>query len=191
MATRDRLAKEMARMLLFAEHTKKGVTRAEIKKAAMADVKDSRGKIFDYAFAHANEMLRSTFGFEIAPSTAKAAPQPEADAGGSTQGAGTQAAEGEEKSAPPKYFLVSALERKPPSPSYPDKEEALYRALVLVVVGIIRFSSNNLVEEKLWECLRVLGMDKDEKRKLHKFGGSLEDLVLKRMVKDMYIHVAK
>lgn len=146
-------------MLLFAEHAKKGLTRAEIKKAAMPDVKDSRGKVFDYAFSHANEMLKDTFGFKIAPAIGKSVVhQPDAQATQDAE-AGTQAGDGEEhgeKGGPQKYFLVSSLVRRPPVAFDPsEKAEAAYRALVLVVIGVIRFASNKLSEEKLWECLKV------------------------------------
>jgi hypothetical protein len=136
--TRDRVAKEIARVLLFHEHCKTGISRAELKNAAMADMTDSRGEIFEYALEHAKFMMKHTFGLDV------------------TQLKGDEEADLKTTGTSVKFTLVNKLART----AVPLEEER-YSSLVLVVLGLIRYSSGKLNEKTLWKCLASMGLSKE------------------------------
>jgi hypothetical protein len=186
-ATRDRLASGIARFFILNEHSKKGLSRQDIRKGVMADVKDSRGKILSYVMEHAAARLRATWGYDIQLLPGRVALEGEAETRGCTQA--TQADDPDEKAASGgKYTLVNVAERKR-APEAQAVEDETYTALVLLVIGLIRHSSKSIEEEKLFQCLKMLGFDKEDKKAVT--GGikmrDLESIVCTRMAKEMYI----
>mmetsp|Transcript_14891 Transcript_14891/g.40097 ORF Transcript_14891/g.40097 Transcript_14891/m.40097 type:complete len:297 (-) Transcript_14891:218-1108(-) len=183
---RERLAKAIARYFLFNEHSKTGIRRHTLRDALMKDVKDRKGRILDYCVAHASEALQETFGLKIQSlAEAIAAPRDDGDQGqGSTQQPNLLAADKDKL----KYVLVNQIKAPEGVDLIPVAEDDNYLGLVVVVVGIIRASDHKLQEEKLWEYLAKLGLDKEKSRSARENQPFLNlEEVFKRMVKEGYV----
>ncbi|KAJ1620863.1 MAGE family-domain-containing protein [Pavlovales sp. CCMP2436] len=181
--TRDRVAKEIARVLLFHEHDKRGISRTDLKKAAMTDMKDTRGKVFEYAMEHAKLKLVETFGLDVVQVVR-------------ADDKGDEEADLKITATNAKYILVNKLVRTA-TPLEVSEEEGRYHALVLVVLGLVRYSSGKLNEKTLWECLATMGLSKEARAISGKKGATqppfkgLESLITKRMHNEMYITFSK
>lgn len=188
---RDRIAAEIGRYFLFHEHSKRGVTRADLRKAVLSEKGGhAGGRMLDYALEHARTKLKETFGMDIQLLKDSHAMDEESKKGphgaaAENEPVETQAA----KSANARLVLVNTL--KHPRGMEPEvpKEEELYLALVLVTIGIIRHSDKRVSEKTLFTVLRTIGLN--EQTRLARPFPPLEEVISKRMVKDMYLQYSK
>eukprot|EP00304_Pavlova_gyrans_P007146 CAMPEP_0206055128 /NCGR_PEP_ID=MMETSP1466-20131121/39477_1 /ASSEMBLY_ACC=CAM_ASM_001126 /TAXON_ID=44452 /ORGANISM="Pavlova gyrans, Strain CCMP608" /LENGTH=363 /DNA_ID=CAMNT_0053430351 /DNA_START=34 /DNA_END=1124 /DNA_ORIENTATION=- len=189
---RDRLAGEIGRYLLFQEHTKRGVTRADIKKAVMPDAKGRQGgKALDYAMEHANVMLKETFGLQMTKLPDVHALEKLRNQSNKEKDLPTQTQRGSQADDPlasseHKYVLSSILP-KPVTVKEFSADHKKYLGLVMVVLEIIRFSDHRVLQTKLFDYLAKLGLKPGSEAPFT----ALHDTVTKRMVRDGYIVLSK
>jgi len=190
---RDRIAADIGRYFIFHEHTKRGITRADLRQAILPDRPGrAGGKILDVALEQAKLKLQEAFGLtiELLPD----APAMEAKAAKGSREACETTDDGAGAATQPKTTTSGRLVLANALPSVegaePDlpKEERMYLALVVVTLGIIRHSDMKATEDTLFTELRSIGLDKDERSAPFPH---LEELITKRMVKDMYLQYSK
>lgn len=175
---RDRLAGNLGRYLLFHEHTKHGVTRADLKKAILGDHQDKTGKIFKYVLDRAQVKLQEVFGLDI-----------------QTLGAAKATDDQTQTTASGRYVLVNQLSHGDDELGFqPDEEHQKYMGMVLVAVEIVRRYDDECPEDKLHGLLESLGLPSEASKDAD---GSTEDGakcrlpsvldVCKRMVREFYL----
>jgi hypothetical protein len=186
--------------VLLREHTKKAVSRSEIKDQVMPEHKsqDRSGKIFKQVLSVANEKLHAIAGLEIVLAGEGDGVEDDGDVGGgASQAALSQSqtaasSQASRATAGAQYFLVSQL----PDPVTVPLDEAapatsLYLAFVEVVLILIQQSEGFIAEDDLFGCLQKMGLDRESKLPLPAEQEKVESLVQKRLVHEAYLRRRK
>ena len=210
----------LPRAVLLREHTRKPITRTEIKDHVMPEHKaqDRSGKIFKQVLAVANEKLGHIFGLKLVDETDAGAgaaddAADDADGGGAgasqagpSQAAGaSQAAAGRGgggvASGGPRYMLVNLLphEKMVTEPlTQTDEGQAIYLAFVEVILAIIAESQDKgshdptwVKEDELFGHLRKLGLEPDSRLPPPAEPEKVESLVQKRLVNEAFLRRRK
>ena len=199
--------------VLLREHTRKPITRTEIKDHVMLEHKaqDRTGRIFKQVLGVANEKLREIAGLELISEDAVGAAADDADDADASQlgasqsqqpaGASKQKVRG---SGTARYLLVNKL---PEAVSVPLHQSApgvsIYYAFVEVVLTILSESQEKDVgsvpecsEEDLFGHLARIGLERDSKlpdpSEPDGFGADkVESLVQKRLVAEGFLRRQK
>lgn len=206
--TADGLANRLCRFVLLREHSKKPLSRTEMKAAVMSEHNDRSGKIFKQVLAAANEKLKDIAGLELVPEAAdgegggdddagygtQAVPgaASQSQAGPSTQGAaGMSQAPGASKAAKGGSFLL--VNRLPDPYTFPPADaQQIYLAFVEVVLSMIQQSEGVLDEEKMFGYLSQLGLSRDHPLPQQTIiADKVETLVQKRLVSEAYLRRQK
>jgi len=210
--TADDIAARLCRFVLLREHTRKPVTRTEIKEQVMPEHKaqDRSGKIFKQVLAAANDKLRDIAGLELVDE-AQAGVMDDDDAdgsGGQSQAAASQSqatqgggGSGKQASGAARYLLVNRIPDAvvPPLTGDPALGTAIYQAFVEVVLSLIQESEGGvLAEDELFEFLQKLGVNREAKfgelvqhRPLPAEQEKIEYIVQKRLVAEAYLRRCK
>lgn len=182
--------------MLLREHTRKPITKLELKNEVMHEHNDRSGKIFKQVITLANEKLRDIVGLELVvdgdggvgltdeggvdatqpgPSQGASASQAAGKAGGGAGGG--------------RYVLVNRLEDPVAMPL--QDAPGIYLAFVEVVLNLIHQSAGHLDEPQLFEWLEVLGLGRTASLPSPADGEKIEALVSKRLVAEAYLRRRK
>jgi len=187
----DTLAKDLCRLVLLREHTKKPIPKADLKTQILKDRADRSGKIMKQVVARANEMLLDIAGLELvlaAEESDDASTQAEASQAAASQSqAPSQAAKSSASAS--KYLLVNKLAN---AVSHQQSDASLvYQGFVEVVLQLLLRNQGGCMKEDLLyaEYLPKLGLQKDHH--LPHQSQKVEDLIGKRMVSEAYLKKRK
>jgi len=187
--TADTLANKLCRYVLLREHTRKPVTRSDMRAAVMSEHNDRAGKIFRQVLAAANEKLYALAGLELV-AVSEAVEEEGGDA--ATQGGVSQSQVGASQAAvvgkamkAGSYLLVNRL-KEPARTDLADAPQA-YLAFVEVVLSCIQQSGDIIDEERLFGYLEQIGLSRKECLPAPADQEKVESLVQKRLVSEAWL----
>ena len=164
---------------MLVEHTKKSLTRAELKdKIGLKDRKDPGGRLLSAVIDAANETLKDVFGFELSHlAAAEEGSQPK-----ESQPSQVPASQTSRASSTSKLILLNRLDAVT-LPTRADRK--VYQAMVVVILSILHFNDDKLSDDKLLQdWLSKLGLAEYEK--IQELDATPVEL-LKRMLSEGYI----